>query len=180
MADGDLPLFHRLYGTGHGVIPPEVAAIHAVHTERVWHGEAMVERGGGWLASAICWAVGFPPEAENVPLTITMTREGTGEVWRRRFGRAKLDSRFCPSEIPSVVIETLGPFAACSRLDCDADGVNQVLVRLTVFGVPVSPRVWPRLDVRESADLDRYRFSVRMRFPWGADLISYQGTLGLS
>ena len=179
MADAGLPLFHRLYGAGCDVIPAEVAAVHAIGDEHCWHGEVMIERGGGWLVRPVCWLLGFPPEAENLALTVTMTKLGDGEIWRRLFGDWKLSSRFYPGVQPQTVTERLGPIASTSRLDCDQGGVTQVLVALTVFSVDVPKRFWPQVDARESADLGQYRFAVAIRFPSGAPLIAYQGTLSV-
>ena len=179
MADASLPLFHRLYGAGLGVIPAEVAGVHAIGDERSFHGEVMIERGGGWLVGPMCWLLGFPPEAENLALTVTMTKLGEGEIWHRLFGDWKLSSQFYPGVQPQTVIERLGPIACTSRLDCDSSGVTQLLVALTVFGLKVPKRIWPQVDARESADLGQYRFAVAIRFPLGAPLITYQGTLSV-
>jgi hypothetical protein len=121
--------------------------------------------------------LGFPPPAGRVTLTITMEPDGEGEIWRRAFGAHRMTTRVKPGHLPRTVEETVWPLTAVSRLDPNRDGVTQVLVGLRLLGVPLPKALWPRLEVRESAEATRYGFSVTAAFPGGASIGHYEGWL---
>ena len=174
----DAPLFHRLYGCeALARLPEPIVKLHDIAALRLWQGEAEVRQGRSLAARLICRVLGFPPPAEHVTLTVAMEPDGDGEVWRRRFGTYPMTTTLRAGPLPGTVEERFWPFAAVSRLDPDATGVTQVLVGLRVSGVPLPRALWPRLQVRESADGTRYRFSVNAAFPWGAPLGHYEGWL---
>ena len=106
-----------------------------------------------------------------------MEPDGEGEIWRRAFGAHRMTTRLRPGRKPRTVEETVRPLTAISRLDADEEGVTQVLVGLRLLGVSLRRALWPRLEVRESAEGTRYCFSVTAAFPWGAPIGHYQGWL---
>jgi hypothetical protein len=171
------PLFHRLYGDALTLLPGPIVKLHDISRPRVWHGEAQVSQGDSFAARLVCGALGFPPPAERVALTVTMEPNGGGEIWQRAFGSHLMTTELRPGRLPRTVEETVWPLTAISRLDPDEGGVTQILVGLRMLGLPLPPALWPRLDVRESADGARYRFSVKAAFPWGTPIGHYQGWL---
>ena len=173
----EAPLFHRLYGDALARLPPPIVKLHDTATPRVWHGEAQVSQGISFGARLLCRMLGFPPAAERVTLTVGMEPEVDGEIWRRAFGAHRMTTGLQPGRLPRTVEETVWPLTAVSRLDPDAEGVTQVLVGLRLFGVNLPRTLWPKLEVRESAEGTLYRFSVKATFPWGAPIGEYQGWL---
>ena len=173
----EAPLFHRLYGDALNRLPSPIVKLHDISGPRTWHGEAQVSQGGSRAARLICRMLGFPPPADRVKLTVTMEPAGEGEIWRRRFGVRPMTTTLKAGALPGSVEERFWPFAAVSRVDADTAGVTQVLVALRVFGLPLPRWLWPKLDVRESADGTRYRFSVTAAFPGGAFIGHYEGWL---
>ncbi len=85
--------------------------------------------------------------------------------------------RLSPGPAQDTVVERLFPVAATSRLLPDATGVTQQLVGLRILGLPVPRALWPKLDVREGAEGNRYTFRMHIEDPWGRLVVAYQGWL---
>jgi hypothetical protein len=171
------PLFHRLYGNALTLLPGPIVKLHDISRPRTWHGEAQVSQGDSFASRLVCRTLGFPPPAERVTLSVAMEPDAGGEIWQRAFGPHLMTTQHRAGRLPRTVEETVWPLTAISRLDADADGVTQVLVGLRLLGLPLPRALWPRLEVRESAEGTRYRFSVRAAFPWGAPIGKYEGWL---
>ena len=170
------PLFHRVLDDDWGRIPAAIVAVHDIGDGKVWHGAATVTAGSSLLARLVRALAGFPPSAEIVPLTVEMTPNAGGEIWRRRFGDHLLTSRLGPGRAPGTVKETLSAVTVSMRLVPDERGVQQVTESVHLLGVPLPRLLWPALDVREGADGDQYLFRVAMHL-WGALLLRYEGYL---
>jgi Domain of unknown function (DUF4166) len=171
-----MPLFHRAYGEALATLPDAIVRVHDIGTGKTWRGTATITTGNVLLARMIGVIAGFPPAADAVKLTVEMTPDGTGEVWRRRFGDFSLDTRLRPGKAHDTIEETLGAVTAILRLVPDRTGVQQVPVGFRMFGVPVPRKLWPRLDVRESAEGGRYAFKVAM-WQFGMLIQRYEGWL---
>jgi hypothetical protein len=176
----DAPLFHRLYGDALERLPPPIVTLHDIREPRTRHGEAQVSQGLSLAARLLCRLLAFPPAVERVTLVVTMEPDGDGEIWRRAFGTHSMTTRLRLGRQPRTVEETVWPLTAISRLDPDDEGVTQILVGLRLLGVPLPRALWPRLDVRESAEGSRYHFSVKAAFPGGAEIGQYQGWLEMN
>jgi hypothetical protein len=170
------PLFHRAYGEALAFLPAPIIKIHDIQASRTWRGEVRVTQGRSLAARALARLLRFPPEGD-LPLQLTMTAGRDGEIWERRFGAVPFDSVLRLGVVPGTVEETIWPFTAVSRLDVDAKGVDQVLVGMRLCGIRLPRPLWPKLEVRESADGPPYRFSVSAWMPWGALIGCYEGFL---
>jgi uncharacterized protein DUF4166 len=171
-----LPLFHRAYGQALQRIPRAIVHIHDIGEGKTWQGEAAIAMGTSFLAKAIGTIAGFPPPADAVPVTVEMTPAGDGEIWRRKFGACPFNTQVRAGKLPGTIEETLGVVTAVLRLVPDDTGVQQIPEGYRLFGIPLPRMVWPELDVRESAEGDRYRFKVAMRL-WGVPIQRYEGWL---
>lgn len=174
----DLPLFHRAYGEAAlRALPQPIVTMHDVHAARTWHGQATVARGTTLLARLATLIMRFPRSGRDQKLSVRMRVTPHGEEWARSFDGQILVSMLEAGPSASLIRERLWPMTAMSRLDADATGVAQHLVGLRILGLPVPQSLWPRLDVREGADGERYTFRMRIEDPWGRLVIAYEGWL---
>jgi len=170
------PLFHRVMGETLASLSAPVVAIHDVGEGKTWHGKATVEAGRSPLARLVGSAVGFPPNAQSVPLTVEMVPYGDGEHWLRRFGDIPLSSYIEPGPTPGTIEETMRGVTVCLRLDVEDGGLRHVPIGVRLFGIPLPKVLWPALDVGEGADGETYRYNVAMHL-WGMLLVRYAGHL---
>lgn len=169
------PLFHRAYGEGLNALPAPIRDLHDVHGDRSFEGRVSVERGITAMARLFAALMRFPPTATDQRLTLRIRRDSDSEEWARCFDSRPMVSRLSAGRAENSVIERLFPIAATSRVLPDTEGVTQQLVGLRVLGLPVPRAYWPKLDVREGADGDRYTFRMRIEDPWGRLVVAYNG-----
>jgi hypothetical protein len=72
-------LYRKVLGPAFESLPPQVKALHASEVERKWSGLARVRRGRGLLSRIIAGLIGFPREADEVPVTVQFSPQGGGE-----------------------------------------------------------------------------------------------------
>lgn len=171
------PLFHKLYGPMLSSLPTPIRSLHNVTERKMLRGAARIEIGASSLAHIVSRILRFPPGSENVPLSLVMTPDENGERWERSFGDHKMTTHLKPGATPATVEEHLWPFVAISQIVPDSAGVDQVLMDLRFFALPLPRLLWPRITVREGSEGARYTFSMAIQFPWGAPLIRYSGWL---
>ncbi len=159
-------------------LPPEVRALHSVHDVESFSGVARVTRGTTLLARLAAWFFGFPPAAEQIPLTVTKSRSETGEVWERDFGGCVFRSFLTPAPTPYRYRERFGFFNYEQDLPVE-DGCMRLPVHRGWFlGIPLPRFLLPRSESREYACDGVFHFDVALIAPLGAGLIvRYQGHL---
>ena len=169
-------LFDRVEGLDLATLPAPVRALHDVYDTALFEREARVQRGRGPPAWLACTLLRFPPEAERVPVTVRMTRDGDSETWTRRFGertfrsvlrldRGRMTARFGPATF------TLDLTVAEGALHFP--GVAGRIGWLSI------PRVLPHVSrARERVDGGRACFDVDVSLPLGLGrVIRYRGWL---
>lgn len=170
------PLFHRVLGDMLELLPSPIATIHDIGEGTTWHGIAKVTAGTAPLARLVGALAGFPRTAESVPLSVQMVPHGDGEIWRRQFGDAPLSSRLRTGPEPGTIEETMSGVTVRLRLVPEDGGLRHAPLGVRLFGLSLPRLFWPRLDVRETAEGQDYRYSVAMHL-WGMLLIRYEGHL---
>jgi hypothetical protein len=88
-----------------------------------------------------------------------------------------MTTRLGPGHTPGTVRETLWPVTLVSRIDADVSGVDQVMVALHIFGLPLPRVLWPTVRAREGSEGARYTFAMSITLPWGSPLVRYDGWL---
>ncbi len=171
------PLFHRAFGDGLAALPAPIRVLHDVQGDRNFEGRVTVEHGTTSMARLVAVILRFPPAATDQRLTLCIRLDGDVEAWERGFDGRPMVSRLSAGPAEGTVIERRFPVAATSRLLPDATGVTQRLVGLRILGLPVPRALWPKLDVREGAEGDRYTFRMRIEDPWGRLVVAYYGWL---
>jgi len=172
------PLFRRALGAAWTALPPEVRALHTIDGFAVWTGEAEVTRGRGLFARFAARCAGFPPAGQGVPVRLTLTTVGDGELWERDFGGARFESRCLPAPIPGHSREKIGPVLLELALPVRQGVLSLDVRRGWIWGVPIPRRLLPVSDSREFATDGRFHFDVSARAPLGGGLIvRYRGWL---
>ena len=164
-------------------LPPIVARFHAPDGEPLWSGEAAVEGARHPLGRLVASAFGFPGEAENLPVSVTVERGSPGdglppdETWTRRFGRRRFRSRF--SLRGGEAWERFGPFSF--RIGLALDGAGRLAYPVTAWrlaGMPLPIFLAPRSQSTEWRDEEgRFRFDVGVSLPLLGRLFRYSGWL---
>lgn len=159
-------------------LPPEVRELHSVQTSARFSGTASVTRGRSLAARLAAWFFRFPPAAESVPVTITMTRTDAGEFWERDFGGHVFRSYCLPASDPYRYRERMGVFTSEQDLSV-SDGAMHLPVRRGWFlGIPMPRWLLPTSDSREFAEDGVFNFDICLGAPLGAGLIiRYRGAV---
>jgi hypothetical protein len=175
----DAPLFQRAIGQNAWEAMPQVyRAAHSFEQAHVLEGRARVTRGTGPLARLVAWAFGFPPANADTPVTVTMTRQGTGEHWLRDFGGRLFSSVLTPSR-PGHVFERFGIFQFELELPTGEGRMEMIVCKGWVLGLPMPRALLPVSDTAEFEENGRFTFSVRLSAPLAGFVVEYRGWLVL-
>ncbi|MBB6255202.1 SDR family oxidoreductase [Nitrospirillum iridis] len=179
------PLFARVMGDAWGRQPAAWRAAHSVPADQplVLAGRATVTRGRSLGARLAALVVGFPAGGTDVPVTVTMTGQRDTERWVRDFAGHRFHSQLHPGRGRSahLMVERFGPAAFAQALVTEGAAVRLVLLRWTLFGLPLPLWLAPRSDavetVESTPDGDRFRFDVRISHPLAGLIVHYRGWL---
>lgn len=178
---GDAPparLFRSALGEQWKALPPEVRAMHDGPAVERFSGVAQVSRGTSLLTRLAAWLFGFPPAGDDVPVTVTKTRNEAGEVWERDFGGWVFRSRCRPSPEPHCYRECFGPFNYEPELQVNDGAMRLPLRRGWFLGIPLPRFLMPANESREYAENGVFHFDVAIHAPLGCGLIvHYRGWL---
>jgi hypothetical protein len=161
---------------GFATLPDAIRALHDIPGPRGWSGQASVSRGRGLLARIAAWAFRFPPQTDSTPVTVTMDRDGAGEVWVRHFGRHSFVSHLQPTA--QGVTERFGPFTFLLRLAVQDGRLHYPVQRGWFLGLPLPRALLPVSDTVEQIADGRFTFDVRLSLPFGLGMVvHYRGWL---
>ncbi len=170
-----MPLFQRMLGeAAFAALPEPVRSLHAGADQQCWRGPGRVVRGRHPLARLMAWATRLPPTGE-APVEVTFGRQDGQERWRRRFGSHVMASRLWQQD--GLLYERLGLVTFGFALAQRGLGLDWQVRRLRALGLPLPARWFAGVHARESADGERYLFSVDVVLPWIGLLVRYQGWL---
>ena len=156
------------------------AAVRAMHgAAPILHANGLADVAGAshfparWLRRLL----GLPAPGPQPALALTIQRNGTREVWTRRFTGRRMQSVLDRSPGSPLLYERLGPATLGFALHRDGDAIDWQLCSLHVFGVPM-PRILHGQVLSRSGMRDgHYHFSVDVRLPVLGQLIAYEGWL---
>ena len=173
----DITLFQSALEDRWNDLSPTARRTHCVRDMESFSGLASVERGSSLLARMAGWLFGFPEAGTGIPLTVTKTRTGEGEIWERNFGGAIFRSRLTPSRAHHFK-EQFGPFTYELELPV-IDGTMYLPVRRGWFlGIPTPKFLLPCSDSREYVKDGNFRFDVSLKAPFdGGLIVRYRGTV---
>jgi hypothetical protein len=170
-------LYPRMLGEAWGRLPPAIRKAH--EGEAVLEGDAMVERGRNLLGHLAANLFGFPrPGPAPVRVEFIRTQDG-GELWRRDFAGRAFTSRQREGHgrWAGLIVESFGPVSVGLAPVASDVGLDLVVRRWSVLGVPLPLRWCPRGPAFERVDRGRFAFDVTISHPWFGVLVRYRGLL---
>jgi len=172
-------LFQLALGSDFDALPEPVRALHKVFDQRRWSGEARVSRGRSVLSKLLCRIIGFPPEADRSPVTVTIERRADSEIWRRDFGGKLFKSQLSLSGSPGsgIVQERFGPLTFDIHLKHQNGALAFPVGRGRILGLPLPAWMLPSSEAVEAEEAGRFNFDVRISLPGVGLLVHYQGWL---
>ncbi|MBR0657483.1 SDR family oxidoreductase [Plastoroseomonas arctica] len=175
----EAPLYRRVLGPAFDALPPRVQELHGRIAARAWRGRAQVLRGRGWLARLVASLLGFPPAAEDVPLTVTLTPEDGRERWTRDFGGKRFESvQACgAARDQHLIVERFGRIAVSLALVLEGEQLFLVPRRWSLFGIPMPHSLLPAGRSHETELDGRFVFDVEIAAPLVGLVIAYRGSL---
>lgn len=175
ISERELPtsLYARVMGARFHRLPPVVREMHELCGSGA-EGQASVMRGRNLAARLIAATMRFPPEG-MWPLHVAFAELGGRERWTRDFGGHRFSSEL--SQDGELLVERFGPIRFFFTLIVVVGGVDMVLRRWTLFGLPMPLGLAPRISARERDEGGRFRFDVEAGLPWIGRVIRYSGWL---
>lgn len=172
-------LFQQALGPGFNTLPASVRDLHTVFDRRCWTGEARVTRGTSFLGKTLCRVIGFPPQADRSPVSVTIERRGDTEIWQRNFGGKLFRSVLSLSGTPGsgVVQERFGPIAFNIHLQQRHGTLAFPVGRGRFLALPLPNWLLPISEAWEHDDGGRFNFDVKISLPGIGMLVHYQGWL---
>ena len=175
-----LPVYEAVFGEAYEKLFPAVQAVHRTGSGQAFEGRCHVTRGRNPLSHIVAAIVGFPKSGEDVPVSVTVTPDATGELWSRDFGGQKFQSHHSPGKGKWTrhITERFGPMAVHMAI-LEDDGKLRIQTQGWSFlGLPLPKFLRPGGDVFETQDdQGRFVFHVDLTAPIFGRLCKYHGWL---
>lgn len=171
-------LFRRISTRAFDVMPEPVRRLHDVKELNCLAGRCSARRGRNPFARFFALLLGLPPEAEDVPITVSIRREGTTEVWVRSIAGRRFQSTM-REERSGSLSETIGPVRFTFDLRMDEAGFSLHVEGCRVFGIPL-PRIFlPVVEAKETAAGNEVIFDIAASMPFVGLVVAYRGRLDI-
>jgi hypothetical protein len=178
-AGNALPLYRRILGDAYEELPPAIRILHDIDGSLRAAGRASIERGRSPLARLGAMIIGFPPAGDDVPVEVRFLVAKGRETWRRTFAGKSFESlqEEGTGRSARLLIERFGPLGFAMAVVVTKDGLELVLRRWTVFGLPLPLWLAPRMKAFEREEDGRFRFHVEIGHPLTGPIVRYRGWL---
>lgn len=169
-------VFQDYLGADFDLLSPKVREAHEVYGATYWVGRAKVSRGTSLWSRTLAAIFGFPPAADDIAVTVTMTPQNGGELWERRFGNKRFLSFLKVQN--GQMTERFGPFTFTLGLHVSQGQLHFPVHAGRVGPIPFPKALLPVSIAREYEADERFHFDVALKAPFtGALMVHYQGWL---
>lgn len=168
-------LYARILGASYEHLSPILKSVHDTRDLKRYVGRCDIRSGTSPIARLVARFAGLPIAKDDVPVEVTILREGLGEGWTRMFGTQRMRSRLFDRN--RRLQERLGPIVLTFELTAEAERIVWSLhhARLALIPVPIS---WLLIcAATESVQDGRYCFDVSARVRGIGLIVHYQGWL---
>ncbi len=172
-------LFQQALGSDFNALPKPVQGLHTVFDRRSWEGKAKITRGRSHLGNLICRIIGFPPQSDRTPVSVTIERRGDREIWSRNFGGKLFTSVLSPAggNGAGMVRERFGPLSFEIPLKLRDKSLHFPVSRGWFLGLPLPHWLLPQSEATEFEEEGQFQFDVKISFPGLGLLVHYRGSL---
>jgi hypothetical protein len=171
------PLYRQMLGSAFAQLPVAVQALH--ERNGAWSGVAEVRRGTDPLARLVAAIIGFPVAGSAVPVEVTLSTEGNGERWVRRFAGTSFSSFQQPGtgRNERLLVERFGIVSVALALVVEDGRLYLIPRRWSALGMPLPRSLLPRGCSFECEEGGRFHFDVEIAAPLVGLIVAYRGTL---
>ena len=172
--------FTDALGSDYGTLPAPLRDLHTVIDLRRWRGQADITRGRSIAARLFCTLIGFPRQAREVPVEVTMERRGEAEIWVRDFGGRRFRSHLSRGGRPThgAICERFGLLSFDIDLGVSEGRLSYPVVAGRLLGIPLPRWLLPVSTSAEHADAQgRACFDVAIALPGIGAVVHYRGWL---
>lgn len=171
--------FEQALGATFNTAAPAVQAAHRAGPTTRLAGAATVSGAASVLAALAARVFGMPSATPETPVRVTKRLWPDKEVWTRRFGERRMESRL-RAMAPGIVRESFGPFDFDMKVSVEAGAIVMTITGWRIGPIPLPAGLAPRSTAREFEDAEgRFRFDVPIALPLIGRLTHYSGWLAL-
>ena len=171
------PLFARVL-SGFDAMPAAVRAAHAPDPAVDLEGRVDIDGAETFVGRLIARLFGLPRTASDTHASVTIERDGDGEVWIRRFGDAEFSSRLGAGASANRLTERFGLLTFDLDASASAAGFELAILGTKLFAIPLPRLFAPSTKaVASVGESGRYRFDVTITLPVVGRLVRYRGWL---
>jgi len=176
--DDSPPLFAEALGPAFAALPAPIQALHSPGWWADFRGRGEVEGARHLPGRLVARLFGFPPAMTDVPVRVTIARDGKGEHWTRDFAGRRFASRLGPGAGGAGLTERFGPFRFPLALTPTPGGLRYDIAGWRLGRLPLPGRLKPRIAVEETLDTQgRFHFDVGLNLPLLGRMVRYRGWL---
>jgi len=169
-------LYRRALGAEFDRLAPALQKFHSVTAEHKFSGRAEIFQGVR-LARLAAGVARFPKLEGDVPIQLSVTRDGETEVWSRLFGDHATRSVQWLLR-PGIIAERVGPATILMQPRVEEGHLRMPIIGMRGFGVPLpAPLVATGGGVERVEASGEILFDVSARAVGVGLLISYKGAL---
>ncbi len=173
------PVFREVLDSAWEELPAEIRQLHDVSDTQQYRGRAQVIRGRSALARLVGRVIGFPPEATDIPVTVTINCFDGREQWDRDFDGHTFSSVLSVGKgrRSNLVCERFGAAKFGMALKLEDGRLNYVPRGWTFLGIPMPRWLAPQGTMCEYVEDQKFHFHVEIRMPFIGHVVTYKGFL---
>jgi hypothetical protein len=174
------PIFRYVLGEAWVPLPLPIKQLHATTSVSVYSGRCNVTQGSNPVARAVTDIVGFPKSGADLPISVKLSVEGSGERWTRTVANRTFSSTqaLAKGRSEGLIRERFGPIAVDMALLVRGPSMTYVIRRWSLLGIPMPLWLGPKTSATESVDAEgRFRFDIKLWHPFIGSLVHYSGWL---
>lgn len=168
-------LYARILGASYDRLSPILKSIHDTRVTKRYVGRCDIRAGTSLIARAIARIAGLPIAKADVPVELTIFRDGHGEGWTRMFGTQRMHSRLRDRQ--RRLQERLGPIVLTFELVAEAERIVWSLHDARLAWIPLPISFLLVCAATESIENGRYCFDVSAHVRGIGLIVHYRGWL---
>ena len=170
-------LFFTLLASEWRQLALPVQRMHGPAVSVLARGQADVNGANHFSARCLRRLLGLPAPGPNQSLEVSIERQGSREIWTRRFGARQMRSVLDLNAAAGQLSERLGPITLHFRLHRDDDAIDWTLLGASLLGIPLPRALLGNVLSRSGSRDNRYVFDIDTRLPLFGQLVGYHGWL---